>query len=555
VSSRTDAGQRPATSTALDRPTIGVPKAVRSIAGLKWTLLRGGLRGSNQQKIQVGLSLVLSMVFGLLAFAGLSAVGRGSSNAGPILVVLLPVTAIGVGLLSAATGVEATIDARHLATEPLTRTELGVGLLGAAVVGPPAVLAMLAGAGIAFGWASGVGAVGVVLVVAVVVGWWLTLLLLSRTLANLLGAWATGRFRQIAQAMATVSALLVWLLVQIVTRDVRNWDSGRWDTLADVARWTPPGQLGVAGASVARPGEAALHLVIGLAWLPFLAWANVVSTERLALSSPRPGSGGKRMRTAIGGLRSGPIAWLPAGPVGAVAARTIRTKFRTPRQAVNTVTALVIGAGVFLVGPVLDGGVTDDRLVLIGGLLHFAVLFDGNNSFGVDGPALWMEIQAGADARILARAKVLSSIGVMAIPATLLPVGLAALSGGWAWLPAAWLLAAGALFAASGVSVATAALAPVAMPDSPNPLASGDTGQGCLAAVMLVIGLIVLAVVSAPVGVPVLLASSRSAGLTAAAALLGPLVGLLVLWGGVTVAITRLDGREAELVQKVTPAR
>jgi len=535
--------------------TIGVPRALRSIAGLKWSLLRGGLRGSTQQKIQVGLSMLLSMLFGLIAFGGLAAVGRSSAEAESILVVFMPVIVIVVGLLSAATGVEATIDARHLATEPLTRSELGIGLLGAAVVGPPAVLACLAGAGILVGWSGGVDVFGMVLVLASVVGWLATLLLLSRTFANVLGAWATGRFRQIAQAMATVSALLVWLLVQIVTRDADNWDAGRWSTLADTARWTPPGQLGLAAASATDPVNGLGPLLIGYAWLPLLAWANVVSTERLALSSPRPGSGGRRMRTRVEGLRGGLVSYLPAGPVGSVAARTIRTKFRTPRQAVNTVTALVIGAGVFLIGPLLDGGVGDDRIVMLGGLLHFAVLFDGNNSFGVDGPALWLEVQAGADGRVLARAKALSSVAVMAVPAAVLPVALAAMSGGWRWLPAAWLLAIGALLASAGVSVATAALAPVAMPDSPNPLASGDTGQGCLAAVMLSVGLVVLAVASAPVAIPVLLASSRSAPLTAAAALFAPVLGAAVLWGGAAVATRRISGREAELVQHITPAK
>ena len=535
--------------------TIGVPAAVRSLALLKLHLLRGGLRRRGQQRLQVVLSVVLSAFFGLVALTVLAAVGRGSVHAPEVLIVLLPVTALGVGLLSAAAGVEATIDARHLASEPLTRTELGGGLLGAAVIGPPALLALLAGVGIALGWSAGVGAVGLCVLALVVVGWWATLLLLSRTLANLLGAWATGRFRQIAQAMATGSALVVWLLVQLVSRDARSWDGGRWESLADVARWTPPGQLGVAATATDRPLVAALHLLAGLVWLPLLAWATVVTTERLALSSPRPGSGGRRMKVTSAGLRSGFAAWLPRGPVGAVAARSIRTKLRTPRQAVNTVTALVIGVGVFLIGPVLDGGVADARLVLVGGLLHFAVLLDGNNSFGFDGPALWMEVQAGADASVLARAKAWASVAVMAAPAALLPVGLAAMSGGWRWVPAAWLLAAGALLAAAGVSVASASIAPVAVPESPNPLASGDTGQGCLAGVMLTVGLVVLGVLSAPIALAVVLASSRSVGWTTVVALAAPLLGLAVLRGGLWLSVARLGGREAELVQKVTPTR
>jgi len=536
--------------------SLGVARAVRRLAALKWSLLRGGLRGSRQQKVQVGLAAVLSVVFGAFAFTGFTAIGRTSADADAILVVALPVTVLVVGLLSAAAGVEATIDARHLASEPLTRTELGVGLLGAAVVGPPALLAALAGGGMFVGWGSGSGPFGWLVAALVVVGWWASLLLLSRTLANVLGAWATGRFRQLAQAMATLSALGVWLLVQIVARDAENWDGDRWQGLAAIGRWTPPGQLGTAVGAVDRPLVAAGHLLLGLCWLPLLAWANVASTEQLALSSPRPGSGGKRMRTAAGGLRSGVVAWLPSGAVGAVAARTVRTKFRTPRQAVNTITALVVGAGVFLIGPLLDSGTPDERLVLIGGLLFFAVLLDGNNSFGVDGPALWMEIQAGASARVLARAKALSSMTVMALPAAVVPLGVAALTGGWRWLPAAWLLAAGALAAAAGVSVATAALAPVAMPESPNPMASGDTGQGCLAAVMLGLGLLLLSLVSLPIGVPVaLLASSGSVTPATLVAVGAPVIGVLVLWGGVAAATARLDGREAELVQRITPAR
>jgi ABC-2 type transport system permease protein len=551
---------RRASATPVDTSTtttIGVPAALRSLAKLKWNLLRGGLRGSGQQRVQVVLSVVLSALFGLVAFGVLAALGRGSSHALSILVVVLPVTTIAVGLLSAAAGVESTIDARHLATEPLTRVELGVGLLGAALVGPAAVLALLAGLGIALGWGTGVGVIGAVVVAVVVLAWWATLLLLSRTLANLLGAWATGRFRQIAQAMATGSALAVWLMVQLITRDARNWDADRWATLGDVARLTPPGQLAMA-VTAAQPGDVrpvaiVVHLALGLSWLPLLGWANVVSTERLALSSPRPGSGGRRMRTAEGGLR-GRLPWLPAGAVGAVAARSIRTRLRTPRQAVNTVTALVVGAGVFLIGP-LFGGAVDERLVLVGGLVHFAVLLDGNNSFGYDGPALWMEVQAGADASVLARAKAWASVIVMGVPALVLPFALAVLSGGWQWLPAAWLLAVGALFGAAGVSVATAALAPVAVPESPNPLAAGDTGQGCLAAVMLTLGLTVLAVASAPIAIPVLLASAESVAWTTAAAAFAPLLGLALWLGGIRIATSRLSGREAELVQRVTPAR
>ncbi|MGB6057914.1 MAG: hypothetical protein WBF71_06580 [Microthrixaceae bacterium] len=534
---------------------VGVAHAVKALVALKVALLGGALRGSAQQRIQIAISTLLSIVFGISAVVVLSMLGNGQQNtdAGLIIVLLLPVASIGVGLLSAATGVEATIDARHLATEPLTPAELGIGMLATAMIGPPGVLALLAGVGVFLGWRTDEFADVVILVVAVI-GWLLTMLLLSRTFANVLGAWATGRFRQLAQAGATLAALLAWVATQVIANDPDSWDHGRLVSLAGVAKWTPPGQLGVAISTTGRPFDALVHLVIGFSWLPLLVWASVASTQRLVLSSPRPGSDGRRMKTARGGLRTS-LGFMPAGPVGAVAVRTLRTKLRTPRQAVNTITALVVGAGVFLIGPVFSGGITDGRLVMLGGVLHFAVLFDGNNSFGVDGPALWMEIQAGADARILARAKALSSIVVMIIPALVIPTGLAAIAGGWEWLPAALLLGIGSVLAAAGVSVGTAAIAPVAMPESPNPLASGDTGQGCLAGMTLALGMFVLAVISAPVGVGVLLASGRSAWLTTVVALSAPLVGVLMLWAGSRVAQWRLTGREPELVQHITPAR
>jgi ABC-2 type transport system permease protein len=541
-------------TAATPTPTpASTASAVRTMASLKWHLLVGGLRGSRQQRVQTVMAFVISTALGVLGLFVLWGLGRSADIADDLIVVLLPVVVFGIGLLSASTGVESSIDARHLASEPIGRWTLGLGMLAAAAVGPPAVLSVLTGTGIVMGWTQ--GSVSVVVVLAAVVAWWVTLLLFSRTFANLLGALATGRLQQVAQAAATLSALLAWVLVQVLARDTTGWDAQRWSTMADWARWTPPGQLGLAIATAGEPGAAVVHLVLGLSWLPLLVWSSVVTTERLALSSPRPGGrssarGRERSRSPRGRL----ARVLPASPAGAIGTRTVRTKFRTPRQAVNTVTALAIGAGVFLLGPLL-GNEVDPRMVIVGGLLHFAVLFDGNNAFGMDGPAIWCEVAAGADGGVLVRGKVMSSLTVMALPALLLPLGMAALTGGWQWLVAGWLVAVGSVLAASGVAVSSAVLAPVAMPDSPNPLAAGDTGQGCVAGLMLATCMFVLGLVSLPVAAGILVASSSSAVAATLVAAAAPVVGALVLWGGIALASTRLRGVEEQLVQKVTPAR
>ncbi len=531
----------------------GVTRAAATIGSLKWRLLLGGLRGTTGQRIQSMLAIIVSAVIGVFACAALWGLGVSDRDGigSDVVVVLLPAAVFGIGLVSAATGVESSLDPRNLATEPLGRWQLGVGVLVAAAIGPPSLLAVLTGTGVIAGWSVG-GLSAVVIVVASVIAWWVTLLLFSRTFANVLGAMATGRLQQVAQVAAALSALAAWVVVQVVARDTEAWTQQRWDTLSGFARWTPPGQLGMAIAGAGNPSSALLHLLLGVSWLPVLLALSVWSTHRLALSAPRPGGGGEvRRRRNLPDLVR-PL--LPRGPVGAIAERTLRTKVRTPRQAVNTISALAIGAGVFLIGPVLDPEV-DPRIVLVGGVLHFAVLFDGNNAFGMDGPAIWAEVYAGADARTLVRGKVVSSLVVMTAPAMVLPVVLAVLTGGWQWVVAGWLVAVGSVLGAAGVAVASATLAPVAMPDSPNPLAAGDTGQGCIAGLALTACMTVLVITSMPVALGLFVASSSSAAWATVVALAAPLVGIGVLWGSMALAVARLSGNEDRLIELVTPAR
>ena len=232
------------------------------------------------------------------------------------------------------------------------------------------------------------------------------------------------------------------------------------------------------------------------------------------------------------------------------------------REAVNTVVALLLGVGALAALPLLGAGALggplesgDGRLVLTAGLLHFAVLFEGNNAYGYDGPALWWEVGAGADGGRLSRSKALASLAVMAPAAVVLVVLLALISGGWSWLPAGLLLVTGSILLATGASVLSAALAPFALPDSPNPLAAGDAGQGCLAGSVLMVGMVVLTIVSVPIALAVVWAVGRGPTTTAFVSLLAPVVGAVLLALALVAARALLGGREAELVAKVTPAR
>ncbi len=534
---------------------VSLARACRSLASLKWNLLRNGLRGRMQLRLQTWTSLVASTVLGLFGLAAFAGVGRSFANGDLVVVILLPVIVAGIALLSAAAGVETTIDLRNLASEPIGPQRLGAAALTAALVGPPSLLAGLSGVGLYLGFAGEASLAGRMVVAAAVVAWWATLLLASRTAANVLGVLAHGRSRHVAQTLAAFAAVGMWFGAQVGLRAIQSWDRARWERLADVFAWTPPGQLGRALATASSaPGTAALHVLVAVVWLPVLWWIHGVTTGRLVTAPVRPGTDARTVRTGRVGVRAGLLRFLPPGRATAVGARTMRTKARTPREAVNTVVALLLGMGALVAGP-LFGGSPDSRIVLTAGLLHFAVLFESSNAFGFDGPPLWMEVAAGADGRTLVRGKAVASIATMTPFALLLVVALAAIHGGWEWAPAALLLAAGSVLLATGASVVSATVAPFAVPDSPNPFAAGDTGQGCVASLVLIADMVVLSVVSLPVAVLVWWASTQSAGVTAAVALLGPVVGAGVLWGCLRLAGGMIEGREPELVARITPAR
>ncbi len=532
---------------------------VRGIVALKWNLLRNGLRGSTQLRLQTVLSVVFSTVGGVVAFALLAGLGRSFSSSASAVVVVLPVVVLATGLLAAAAGVESTVDVRMVASLPVSPSSMSTGVLVGALVGPPAILGAASGLGLAVGFGGGGPASWAVLALAVVV-WWATLVLVSRTAADSVGALASGRWRVTAQFLSAFGAVGLWLLLQVGSQVVRGWNGGRWMDEADRWAWTPPGQIGRALAAVAdRPGAALLHLSAAVVWLPLLWWLHRLVTARLATTAPRDGGPGRATRRSTG-VRTGVLRWLPSGRVGTLTARTLRTKFRSPREAVNTIVALLLGVGALGALPFIssaDGLVElgDGRLVLTAGLLHFAVLFEGNNAYGYDGPPLWSEVAAGADGRALSRSKALTSVVVITPAALVLVLLLAATSGGWAWLPAGLLLVLGSILLATAASVLSAAIAPFSLPDSPNPLAAGDAGQGCLAGSVLAGGMVVLTLVSLPVALAVLWGASQGPGTTAAVAVAAPVLGAVLLVAALAGADRLLTGREPELVAKVTPAR
>ena len=273
-------------------------------------------------------------------------------------------------------------------------------------------------------------------------------------------------------------------------------------------QWTPPGQLGEAIATAPeRPLLALLHVALGIAWSPLLAKEFARSARRLAGASP--GVAGAGTGTAL----ASPIARVACrlcgdGPAGAIAWRSVITRFRTPRTALEAVTGAGVGLAAVLV-PTLTRDTAGSGAVLVGGAVQLSVLFMSGNSFGSDGPPVMHELLAGVGTRELVIGKA-RSIGIVAAPLAIVgPLLAASITGEWEYLVAGIGVGVGALLAGTGAAVVQLTLVPIAMPESDNPFASGESGKGMLAGLLLCVVLAGLAVATIPVALGLLWATDR----------------------------------------------
>lgn len=244
-----------------------------------------------------------------------------------------------------------------------------------------------------------------------------------------------------------------------------------------------------------------------------------------------------------------------SGVIGTVAWRGVLTRFRTPRTALETFTGAGVGLAVVLV-PVLTGREAGAGAVLVGGAVQLAVLFMAGNSFGSDGPAMANELLTGVDPVVLVRAKARSVI-VSASPLAILgPLIAATITSEWNYLPAGVAVGVGGLSAGAGAAMLQSSIVPIAIPDSDNPLASGDSGKGCFAGLLLAAVLLGLAILTLPIALALLWALDRgSPTLTSAFAVVTLGVGVLIMHGGIALAARRWRVRGPELFAAIIPAR
>ncbi len=188
-----------------------------------------------------------------------------------------------------------------------------------------------------------------------------------------------------------------------------------------------------------------------------------------------------------------------------MAAKELRYYGRDPRQRAGTL-VWVLFAIALPVGVALGGLDERPEIVLAtcglaawGGLASL-------NQYGFEGGAHWMHVVAGTDVGAdLAGKNLALVVWEMAVLAAV-AVALAALSGGWAWVPVALLLSVGVLGVTIGVGNVISARAPQPMPTSSANLFATNTGQGCTSGLFQLLALFMQAVLLVPVAVAVAVA-------------------------------------------------
>jgi len=519
---------------------------------LRWRLLRGAIRHGGGEQVGAVLSTVASILIGLGAGGAAAVVGRTSSHAAEHVIVLCTVMVIAMLGFGIVVGIAQPIDPRVMGSEPLSDNERAAGLLAASALGPPGLAGIAIGVGVIVGMARGLLSLPIVCVA--VAAWLLTLLLLARTATNGL-ALLVARSPRTGQLIVGASGIVFYGAFQFVPFTLGRLDDAQRRALAGMLRWSPPGQLGEAiGVAPHRPALALVHVALGVAWLPMLAKEFVRSAQRLTGATRRSGglTNHDVPRSSIGRVAR---RLCGDGPAGAIAWRSILIRFRTPRTALEAFTGAGVGLAAVLV-PAMTRDTVGSGAVLVGGSVQLAVLFMSGNTFGSDGPPVTHELLAGVPVRQLVLGKA-RSIGIVAAPLALIgPLVAASITGEWQYLVAGFGVGVGSLLAGTGAAVVQSTLVPIAMPESDNPFASGESGKGMLAGLLLFVVLAALAIATVPVALGLIWATER--GDTALVTLFGALtvcVGWAVAWLGVTVAGIRLRRREPEFVASVTPAR
>lgn len=489
--------------TAVPQPGLGL------FVRLKLRLIAGSLRGSRGRTVGFGIGVLVALVVAPVGFWGVAALrgwGAVATDAGVLLFTLAMVSWVLLPLL--VFGTDETLDPTRLALLPINRRALARGMfVGALVgVGPLTVVVILAGAvvGLSGGWPSilfGVLAVAVEVTLCICG---------SRALATLFsGLLRSRRGRDLTVILGVGLVLAVEIGNLALQRTLGVGLAGLRDALDGVAavlRWAPPGMAAhaIGAARVGRYPLATAELAGAALAAGALLWVWTAALGRALEtydSSTQRTRGRARFRWFARVVPGRIRERFGRGVTPAVLGKELRYAWRDPRRKVGWLAMLGVGVVVAF----SFGGVTG---ALHGPLLPvcFAAVVAGlqtANQYGVDGPAIWMNVVALGTARAL-RAELAGrnlAHAVIAVPFMIvLAVVVSATSGA---APTATIgaiaLGCGVYGITLGLCDITSVLLPYAVPQRSAGAFSGPgTGRGCLAGLTSLVTMLSTGVLAVP---------------------------------------------------------
>jgi len=509
---------------------------------LKVTLLANTFRRSPIQLV----GMLLGLLYGLglatmLAFAFVGLRFATPDIARVVIIVFGSIVVLGFLVLPLVFGVDDTIDPRRFSLFGISTTRLAINLaIAAAVSVPTLVITVLSFAQVAT-WARGTAPVlfalaSVILIVP-------TCVLASRVTTGIAATFLASRRARDATGILFVLGLAI-AAPAIALLAAVDWQAQGipiMRRIAAVVSWTP------LGAAWSAPGDAAIgnvdvawtKLAIALGFLIVLAlvWRALVGAMLV-----------KPHREAVAREYSGLgwFEWLPATPLGAIAARSLSYWGRDARYRVSV--AVIPVVPIVMVAALLVGGVPTDLIVWLP--LPVMCLFLGwtvHNDIAYDSSAFWAHVSAdtrGTDDR-WGRLVPPLLIGIPLIAVG--SVASALVAGDFGILPGLVGLSACVLLVALGISSVISAGFPypaVRPGDSPfaQPQAAGAAGS-----VVQSLSFFLTILVASPVALlMILLPATPGIGLYALAT--GLTIGLLFLLGGVLVGGRIVNRRAPELL-------
>ncbi|MDQ7911063.1 ABC transporter permease [Phytohabitans sp. ZYX-F-186] len=459
-------------------------------------------------------------------------------------------------------GVDETLDPARFALLPLRRRTLVTGLLAAAMVGIPALAALVATSGL-------------VIAAALLGGWGAAVTQAAGTIAGLVlcvaasravtSAFATMlRSRKVRDLAVILLACLAALLGPVQIGVTALLSKADWDRLlgpAHVIGWTPLAAPYTMGVDVAqgRAWTVPLKLLITAATVAALLWwwSRTMESAMLGAESAGPAKAAPTGASAVAQLFPRRMPWLPRNRYGALVAREARYWWRDARRRAGLVTFAVVGVVMPVMINIGSGGLSGaaspvvvSLTMVFVGVLGAATLA---NQFGYDGSAYAANVVAGVPGAVELRAR-LAAFSTYLGP---LLLGIAAMVAAFLREPA-WIgVMLGSLGAAYGSGLAVNLFVSLhgayALPETSNPFAV-NTGSGVAKSLLGMLGLIGAAAVAIPIVVVTALAGDAPVWLWLAAPA-GVAYGAGAAWLGTYLVGDMLDRQMPELLQAVTPNR